>query len=124
DLLQTEPDLVAARATEVATMATELSPVIPVPPQTLTNLANRAERTRFYSVTRTLRLSHGVTELLLDWARLNPGRTVIEFGELDDADPTDREFVSVLLRRCDPSVLTVIAEASEADDALGLALAR
>jgi tetratricopeptide (TPR) repeat protein len=124
DLLEHDPELVAARAIEVATMATELTPVIPVPPQTLTNLANRAERTRFYSVTRTLRLSHGATELVIDWAGLRPGGAVIEFTELDDADPTDREFVSVLLRRCDPRMLTVIVEADEADDALGLALAR
>ena len=124
-LLEVDSELVASRATEVVTMAAELSPIIPVPPQTLTNLANRAERTRFYSVARTLRLSHGATELLLDWARLlRPQGVVIEFAELDDADPTDREFVSVLLRRCDPRKVTVIAEAREADDALGDALAR
>jgi len=125
ELLDADSGLVASRAIEVVTMAVELSPIIPVPPQTLTNLANRAERTRFYSVARTLRLSHGAAELLLDWARLlRPDGVVIEFAELDDADPTDREFVSVLLRRCDPASVTIIAEASEADDALGNALAR
>lgn len=127
-LLEADAELVASRATEVVTMAAELSPVIPVPPQTLTNLASRAERTRFYSVARTLRLSHGAAELLLDWARLlRPRGVVIEFADLDDADPTDREFVSVLLRRCDPREVTIIAEASEASDAgdaLGDALAR
>jgi tetratricopeptide (TPR) repeat protein len=125
DLLDVDAGLIAARATEVVTMAVELSPVVPIPPQTLTNLANRAERTRFYSVARTLRLSHGATELLLDWARLvRPQGVVIEFTELDDADPTDREFVSVLLRRCDPRQVTLIVEAGEADDALANALAR
>jgi tetratricopeptide (TPR) repeat protein len=125
ELLAIDGELVAARAIEVVTMAPELGPIIPVPPQTLTNLASRAERTRFYSVARTLRLSHGAAELLTDWARLlHPGGTVIAFRDLDDADPTDREFVSVLLRRCDPSLLTVLAEADTAEDPLGQALIR
>jgi tetratricopeptide (TPR) repeat protein len=105
-------ELVAARATEIVTMAPELTPVVPIPPQTLTNLANRAERTRFYSVARTLRLSHGAAELLMDWVRLlHPAGVVLAFLDLDDADPCDREFVSVLLRRCDPAQLTVVAQA-------------
>ena len=80
-------------------MAPELTPIVPVPPQTLTTLANRAERTRFYPVIRTLRLSHGAAELLMDWARLlHPDGAVISFLDLDNADPCDREFVSVLLR--------------------------
>jgi tetratricopeptide (TPR) repeat protein len=125
DLLAADGALVASRATEVVTMATELSPIVPVPPQTLTNLAIGAERTRFYSAARTLRLSHGAAELLLDWAKMTrPGGAVIEFFELDDSDPTDREFVSVLLRRCDPEVLTIVAHASVADDLLGQALSR
>jgi tetratricopeptide (TPR) repeat protein len=117
ELMAVAPELVAARATEVVTMAPELTPTIPLPPQTLTNLANRAERTRFYSVARTLRLSHGATELLLDWARrCHPDGVVVAFAELDQADPTDREFVSVLVRRCDPAVLTVLAQAGPESD--------
>jgi tetratricopeptide (TPR) repeat protein len=126
-------ELVAARATAIVTMAPELTAVIPVAPQTLTNLASSEERTRFYPAVRTLRLSHGAAELLMDWARLaHPGGVVLSFLDLDDADPCDRELVSVLLRRCDPALLTVIAEVSgpqqessaSADDPLRLALAR
>src|ERR1700691_3545434 len=125
ELLAVDGELVAARAIEVVTMAPELAAMVPLPPQTLTNLASRAERTRFYSVTRTLRLSHGAGELVMDWARLvHPGGVVIAFTDLDDADPTDREFVSVLLRRCDPNLVTVLAAAGSADDPLGQALAR
>jgi tetratricopeptide (TPR) repeat protein len=125
ELLAVDGELVAARAIEVVTLAPELAAMVPLPPQTLTNLASRAERTRFYSVTRTLRLSHGAAELVMDWARLvHPGGVVIAFTDLDDADPTDREFVSVLLRRCDPNLLTVLAAAASADDPLGQALAR
>jgi tetratricopeptide (TPR) repeat protein len=123
ELLPSGGDLLAARAIEIVTMAPELAPLVPLPPQTLTNLAGRAERTRFYSVARTLRLSHGAIELVMDWARLlHPGGVAIAFLDLDEADPTDREFVSVLLRRCDPARLTVLVEASSADDLLGQSL--
>ena len=125
ELLAVEADLVAARSIEVVTMAPELAPMVPAPPQTLTNLAGPAERTRLYPVARTLRLSQGAAELLMDWARLlHPGGVAIAFADLDDADPADREFVSVLLRRCDPNVLTVVAEADSAEGPLGRALAR
>ncbi|MFJ1586003.1 tetratricopeptide repeat protein [Streptomyces sp. NPDC088197] len=117
-------EFIAARATEVISLAPDLAPRVPIAPQTLTALASRAERTRFYSVARTLRVSHGVAELLTDWARtVRPGGTVIRFRELDDADPTDRELVSVLLRRCDPAVLRLVVETDGlADDELGQAL--
>ena len=125
ELLAVDGKLVATRAIEVITMAPELAPIVPAPPQTLTNLASPAERTRFYPTARTLRLSHGAAELLMDWARLlNPGGVVIAFTDLDDADPSDREFVSMLLRRCDPNLLSVVAVADSADDPLGQALAR
>ena len=126
ELVGKHADLVAARATEVIALAPDLAPLVPIAPQTLTNLATRAERTRFYPVARTLRIAHGVAELLMDWARLlHPGGVVIAFRELDDADPTDRELVEVLLRRCDPAVLTVLAEttAGTGADALERSLA-
>ncbi|HEY2578647.1 MAG TPA: tetratricopeptide repeat protein [Streptosporangiaceae bacterium] len=83
-------------------------------PQTLTDLASTEERTRFYPASRTERLSLGVAELLMDWARVkHPGGVVIAFRELDEADSTDRELVGVLVRRCDPSVVTVVAEVQD-----------
>jgi tetratricopeptide (TPR) repeat protein len=135
ELAAIDRDLVAARAAAIATMAPELSAIVAMAPQTLTTLASSAERTRFYPAVRTLRLAHGAAELLMDWARLaRPGGVVLSFLDLDDADPCDREFVSVLLRRCDPSLLTVVAESAspqsarpqsgDAGDALGQALAR
>jgi pentatricopeptide repeat protein len=118
-------ECVAARVIEIVALAPELTSLIPNPPQTLTELATPTERTRYYPAERTLRLAHGVAELLMDWARTrHPGGVVIAFRELDDADLTDRELVSVLLRRCDPRLLTVVAETGMVtDDALGQALA-
>jgi tetratricopeptide (TPR) repeat protein len=123
DLMARDASLVIARAAEVTAIAPDLAGLLPAP-RTLTETASPRERTRFYPASRTVRLSHGVTELVLDWARvMHPGGTVIAFAELDDADPTDHELVSLLLRRCSPELVTVVAEASDgADDALRQAL--
>lgn len=121
ELLRHDPELVAARATEIIALAPDLAHLVPVAPRTLTALADRAERTRFYAVARTQRIAHGVAEMLTEWARLaHPDGVVIRFRELDDADPTDRELVATLLRRCDPALVTVVAETDEVGaDALG-----
>ncbi len=118
-------DLLARRANEVIALAPELASLVPLAPKTLTRLASRAERTRFYPVTRTLRISHGVTELLTDWVRMrHPAGIVIAFRDVDHADQTDRELLSVLLRRCDPSLIHLIVETDEAPSGeLGQALA-
>ncbi|MGY0488164.1 tetratricopeptide repeat protein [Streptomyces sp. WG-D5] len=125
-LVAHDSELVAsARATEVESIAPELMAMVPTPPQTLTNLASAKERTRFYPAPRALRLAHGVAELLMDWARIaHPRGLTLSFRGLDEADPTDRDLVAVLLRRCDPATLTVVVDgAGAADDLLGRALA-
>ncbi|WP_052434023.1 tetratricopeptide repeat protein [Streptacidiphilus melanogenes] len=122
ELTLRHPEIVAARPTEVAAVAPELEVL---PPQTLTNTAIQQERTRFYPATRALRIAHGLAELLTDWARAeHPGGVVLAFRDLDHADTTDRDFVAVLLRRCDPAVLTVHAESDDLDrdDLLSAAL--
>jgi tetratricopeptide (TPR) repeat protein len=126
EMVREHGELVAARATEVVSLAPGLTPLVPAPLRTLTSLANRAERTRFYPTARTLHVAHGVAELLTEWARaLHPDGVTIAFRELEDADPTDRELVSVLLRRCDPSLVTILVEGDAgADDELSVALAR
>ena len=123
ELLAVRPDLVTFRATEIDAMAPDLGPLIPRPPQTLTNTASPEERTRFYAVGRTQRLAHGATELLTDWARLcHPHGTLIEIAELDGADPTDQELVATMLRRCDPAVLTLLVTTGSFDPGLTRAL--
>ena len=125
ELAEHQPALVTARATEVLAIAPDLLPLVPDAPQTLTSIAEGAERTRFYSADRTGRLAHGIAELLTDWARrLHPEGVVVAFRELAQADPTDRELVAVLLRRCDPRVLTLVVEidAVEQDGSVGDAL--
>ena len=125
ELMARKVAMVATRSTEITAIAPELIPHIPLAPQTLTNLAEPRERTRFYPDDRTQRLAHGITELLLDWANVcHPEGVTIIFRELDNADPTDLELVATLLRRCDADRLTVVAEMNDVDgeSALGAAI--
>jgi tetratricopeptide (TPR) repeat protein len=125
ELLEQHAELLTARSIEIAAVAPELIPLVPPRPRTLTEGASSGERTRFYSATRTRRIANGVAELLTDWARaLHPDGVVIAFRELDEADPTDYELVSLLLRRCDPRLVTLVVETGGAPaDPLGGALA-
>jgi hypothetical protein len=67
-----------------------------------------AERTRFYSRLRTLRIAHGLTEFLRDYATAIGEPRSLVIDHVDDADQTDAELVSVLLRRIDPGLLTLV----------------
>lgn len=126
ELIEHAADLVAPRAIEIIAMAPELAPRVPSPPWTLTEHANGLERTRYYAANRSRRLAHGIAELLTDWATAcHPGGVVVEFCDLDHADPTDLELIGILLRRCDPSLLTLVIKGVVAADApyVGAALA-
>ncbi|MFB6890454.1 tetratricopeptide repeat protein [Kitasatospora sp. NPDC056327] len=109
------PELVAAHEVELLTVAPELRERVPAARETLTSLAVPQERTRFYSRWRTLRIAHGVQEFLAEvLVRRAEGPRSLVVEDLDHADPTDLEFLSVLLRRTDPALLTVVAGGSAA----------
>lgn len=104
------PELVTAHEVELLTVAPELRELIPANLETLTSLAVPEERTRFYSRWRTLRIAHGLQEFLRELLESDgAGTRSLVVEDLDHADPTDTEFVSVLLRRTDPALLTVVA---------------
>jgi len=101
--------LVAAHELEILTVAPELRGVIPSNHETLTSVAVPKERTRFYSRNRTSRLSHGLTEFIRDAAAgAAVGQRSLIIENLEHADPTDQEFVAILLRRLDPGLVTLI----------------
>ena len=75
--------------------------------QGLTSLASADERTRFYPGAYTLRVAHGLADLLTELAGLLGPRTVV-FTRVGDADPTDTELLSVLWRRADPARLQLV----------------
>lgn len=110
--LREQPDLVARQDLEILAMAQELRGTVPATRETLTSLAAPEERTRYYSKLRTTRISHGIAEFLRDYAatlsrpEFGPQTIVVENAE--HADPTDAEFLAILLRRIDPTVLRVV----------------
>ena len=108
DALERFPALVAAHEIELRCVTPELRDRIPATRETLTSLAVPAERTRFYSRLRTLRIAHGLSEFLRDYAAAIGEPRSLVIDHVDHADQTDRELVSVLLRRLDPAVLTLV----------------
>ena len=112
DALERFPALVAAHEIEVRCVTPELRDRIPATLETLTSLAVPAERTRYYSRLRTLRIAHGLTEFLRDYATAIGERRSIVLDHVDRADQTDQELVSVLLRRLDPALLTLVVGTS------------
>ena len=113
--LERRPELVAAHEVEILTVAPELRDTVPARLDTLTSLAVPQERTRFYSRWRTHRIANGLQEFITAHLAAEgvggygtAGRHSILVEDLDHADPTDLEFLAVLLRRTDPALLTVV----------------
>lgn len=103
------PDLVAEHQIEILSIAPELQGTVEATQETLTSLAVAAERTRFYSGLRTLRLAHGVVEFLATYLqRSGNGGGSLLIDDIQEADYTDQELLAVLLRRIHPSLLTIV----------------
>ncbi|WP_063710770.1 tetratricopeptide repeat protein [Actinokineospora enzanensis] len=115
DAQREQPDLVRDHEVELLSVAPELCDVVPASLRTLTMLAVPEERTRFYSRLRTLRIAHGLVEFIRDRLRVLGGGRSLVITDLHAADPTDRELVSVLVRRIDPALLTVVATTASMD---------
>jgi tetratricopeptide (TPR) repeat protein len=101
-----DPELSARHAIEILAAAPELEPLTGPAPQTLTSAAPDVERTRWYSRYRTRRIAHGITDFLAESAAAGP--LTLWFESVDHADPADLEFLSVALRRLDPSLVCLI----------------
>ncbi|MFJ5228757.1 tetratricopeptide repeat protein [Kitasatospora sp. NPDC088391] len=109
DALARCPETVAGHDIEILSTTPELRDLVPATRETLTSLAVPKERTRFYSALRTLRIAHGLVEFLEAYLRvLDPGPRTLIVDDAHRADPTDAEFLAVLLRRIDPALLTVV----------------
>jgi tetratricopeptide (TPR) repeat protein len=109
EALRRWPELVHAHQIELLCVSPELRELIPATIETLTSLSIPNERTRFYSRMRTLRLAHGLVEFVSEHLRrLGGGPRRLFIDEVHEADPTDQEFLAVLLRRIDPELLNVV----------------
>lgn len=110
------PDLVTKHVVEILSIAPELRSLITNDRETLTSLAIPKERTRFYSVLRTLRLAHGLVDFLKSC--LAEGifeRLALHFENMHVAEELDSEFVAVLLRRTEPQNLQVVVNTAPGD---------
>jgi tetratricopeptide (TPR) repeat protein len=106
-MLASRPDLVRDHDIELLSVAPELSAIMPNSRETLTSMAIPAERTRFYARLRTRRISNGLVEFLRD--SLPDGRAgALVVDNVEHAEQTDLEFLAALVRRIDPSRLTVV----------------
>jgi tetratricopeptide (TPR) repeat protein len=122
-VLAESPELPGRYDIEILAAAPELNAIMPMARTTLTASAAVRERTRFYSVDRTTQLAHGMTEFLRNYLTEAGPRSLVVHN-LDQADPSDAELIAILLRRLDPSVLTLIVctGQGELDPALATAL--
>ncbi|MFD9697624.1 tetratricopeptide repeat protein [Lentzea sp. NPDC059081] len=93
-------DLVHRHAIEILSIAPELRATVDAPPETLASVSAPEEQTRIYPALRTRRLSHGIVDFLAACgAPERFGRLELVFTNLDEADHTDQECLSLLLRR-------------------------
>ena len=116
-----QPGLTARHAIAILAVAPELEPIIGSAPETLTSLASPTERTRWYSRYRTRRIAHGIVDFLKEWA--DERSLTLALGSVDQADPTDLEFLSIALRRLEPARVRLIVCSSGEVPALGAELA-
>lgn len=108
-MCRSHPEIAAAHEIEILTVAPDLQQVLPATLHTLTSLAAPKERTRFYSSARTLRIAHGLVEVVQEYlTALGGGQRRLFIDDLHEADYTDQEFVAVLLRRISPALLLVV----------------
>ncbi|WNV88340.1 tetratricopeptide repeat protein [Umezawaea sp. Da 62-37] len=103
------PELAARHNVELASVAPELMATVPAAWQTLEWTVRDGERTRFYSGRHTLNIANGLADFLRSYLGAHddgPRALVVE--NVHEADPTDREFLAVLLRRNDIPQLKLV----------------
>ncbi|TDC64067.1 tetratricopeptide repeat protein [Micromonospora sp. KC207] len=111
DALARCPELGPRHHIEILTAAPEFDGAVPHIRATLEHRPTSEARTRYQARLHTLRIAHGLTEFIRDYlAALDGAPRTVVFANMQEADPTDREFVAVLLRRLDAARLTVVVE--------------
>jgi hypothetical protein len=105
DLVVSQPGLVQAHDVEVLAAAPELDRLVTSLRETRTSLADPKSRTRYYPHAYTTRIAHGITTLLKK-GLTGPRTLVVE--QVEQADRTDADWLSIMLRRIDPSGLRIV----------------
>ncbi|MCG8927230.1 lipopolysaccharide assembly protein LapB [Lentzea sp. CC55] len=118
DLLRRCPELAERHNIELLTSTPELAGRVPSAWHTLEWAVQDSERTRYYSRLHTRNIANGLAELLRDYlAALGGGPRTLVVENAHEADPSDQEFIAVLLRRRDLPGLTVVVGTSSAPPA-------
>ncbi len=113
DALARCPELGPRHHIEILTAAPEFAGAVPPIESTLEQESEGGARTRYQARLHTLRIAHGLAEFLRDYlVALGGGPRTLVVEDVHEADPTDHEFVAVLLRRLAPSLLTVVVGSS------------
>ena len=113
-MLREAPHVATRHDVELLAVAPELADVLPLRRATLTALTSPRNRTRFYPSGRTTRLAHGLVEFVADVVGATGGPTLVLVTDVDDADPTDLEWLAILLRRSDPGRCRVVVHTRDA----------
>jgi tetratricopeptide (TPR) repeat protein len=110
DALQRRPDLGSRHYIEIQESTPELIGSVPAISKRLESAAAPSEEsTRYPARLHTLRIAHGLAEFVRDYlAALDDGPRTLVVENVHEADPTDQEFLAVLLRRLSPEQLTVV----------------
>ena len=105
------PALVARHDIEILTVAPELAGTVTCERETLTSAATTDERTRFYPRARTRRVAHGLVDLVNEVVERGDNDRTLVVERVDQADPTDAEWLAILLRRAHPRLRLVLTAA-------------
>ncbi|RJL32492.1 tetratricopeptide repeat protein [Bailinhaonella thermotolerans] len=102
--LERSPELVEAHDIEIRAAAPALAGLVPARRRSRAADLPAAERILVHGARRTLRVANGLAEFVRDHlTKAGPYRLTVE--NLDEADHTDREFLTVLRRRVSPELL-------------------
>lgn len=113
DLLDRCGDVGERHNIELLTSTPELAGRVPSAWHTLEWAVRDDERTRYYSRLHTRNIGNGLAEVLRDYlAALGGGPRTLVIENAHQADPSDQEFVAILLRRQDIPGLTVVVGTS------------
>lgn len=113
DLLERCPELGERHNIELLTCTPELAGRVPSAWHTLEWAVQDSERTRYYSRLHTRNIGNGLAEVLRDYlTALGGGPRTLVIENAHQADPSDQEFIAILLRRSDIPGLTVVVGTS------------
>jgi tetratricopeptide (TPR) repeat protein len=114
DALERCPGLGARHYIEIQETTPELADRVPPIIRPLESIAREEGQSRFPARLHTLRLAHGLVDLLVTYlAALGGQPRALVVENVHEADATDREFLAVLLRRVSPQQLTVVVCSGE-----------